>query len=484
MSIVLTKTCQNAIVIVIKNGKLIVPRANYMHTLDINRIAQGSKYPMIPGITFFIECEIDLKLPSSISDLLPPNTLIKSQLFESCSKPEWSTTLTYCLSAKLLKYLVKYDANLRLKLHAKTLSDQHFHIFDMSLCDAKYLKDTRNTNEVQHYLTYEAPYIPITKHCNLELQYGLFVVDMPEKVEPFSHSNDTVYQDIHRICQNSISRNEPTQNPEIISAIHSEDSIISHVTGDCSTVSKSTATSSIPPSYQQIGNGRDLHTLYFNLVSTNYTIPLSVTNTKNDAAHYHNAPKAFCRYQIFGELFHIKIHNGMMADNSQLYFQVRGSRQDVLDWLSSQAKLRIAICIMDRKGREVEVGHSVVSLASIFVAMDGQQSFHNRTPNRNVPVFDNQNNLVLQSKTSICSLNLQAGLFPNWVYNEAETLGRKPPFECAESINCPETNKHDWLYSQDRISRYTTLSSSAYPGSTNMPVLHGTRKFTISNDIR
>ncbi|KAI8578730.1 hypothetical protein K450DRAFT_281407 [Umbelopsis ramanniana AG] len=455
MSIVLTKTCQHAIVIVIRSG---------------------SKLPLVPSSTFFIECEIDLKLPSSVNDLLPPSTLIKSQLNKNSLKSNWSTTLTYCLSAKLLNYLVKQDATLHLKICPTTPTDRHCPIFDMSLRDAKYLQDTGDASEVQQYLEQGAPYIPVLKKCNLELQCGLFVVDMPEKLESNLQNMHTIHPQILQSGANDTSIMDATESTETVySADHSEDSLLSHITGDFSTISKSSAASSIQPTYHQIGNGRDLHTLYFNLVSTNCTIPLSKTN----AANGKEASKSYFQYRLFGERCRINIHEGAAVGNAQMHFQVRGDRHDILNWLNSQGRMRISICIEDSYGQEVEIGHSMIALANIFVPIvpDGKQSFYNRAPNRNVPVYDHQNRLVLQSKTSISSLNIQAGLFPNWVYNEeAEAHGDKPIFHFTENIHHQQTGTR--LNDQDIISTHLS-SSSAYPRSPSR-VLH---KFIMSKEM-
>jgi hypothetical protein len=444
---------------------------------------QGSKTPLAPSSTFFIECEIDLKLPSSVNDLLPPDTLIKSKLIKGAAEVDWSTTLTYCLSTKLFNHLVKQDTKLRLKICPTT--DQHDHIFDMSLCDAKYLQDTRDTNEVQQYLEHDAPYIPVMKKCNLELHCGLFVVDMPEKLEPHLQNKHTIYPQIRQSGSNDASSMGTTECTETVYSSHSEDSLISHITGDFSTISKSSAASSIPPTYQQIGSGRDLHTLYFNLVSTNFTIPSSKPSADHHATDDKLETKIFFQYQLFGEHSRIHIHEGPSVGNVHMSFQVRGSIQDILDWLNTQERMRISICYEDSYGNEVEIGHSMIALANIFVpiANDGKQSFYNRAPNRNVPVYDNQNKLVLQSKTSISSLNVQAGLFPNWVYNEAETHGEKPIFHSTESNHHPEPRKNIRLPDQDILPRSNHLSSSAYPRSPNSSPIRVLHKSTISKDM-
>lgn len=355
----------------------------------------------------------------------------------------------------------------------------------MSLRDAKYLQDTRDTNKVQQYLEHDAPYIPVMKKCNLELHCGLFVVDMPEKLDLRLHKQDTTYPKILYSGSNDASSMGAAEYTETVYSSHSEDSLLSHITGDFSTISKSSAASSIPPTYQQIGSGRDLHTLYFNLVSTNFTIPSSKTNEDHHATDNTSETKIFFQYRLFGEHCRVLIHDGAPVGNVHMPFQVRGSRQDIMDWLNTQERMRISICFEDSYGNEVEIGHSIVALANIFVpiAKGGKQSFYNRAPNRNVPVYDNQNRLVLQSKTSISSLNVQAGLFPNWGYNEAEAHGEKPIVHSTESNNHPEPRKNTPLLDQNTLPTSTHLSSSAYsrsPNSTPIRVLH---KPTISKDM-
>ncbi|KAI9289706.1 hypothetical protein BC943DRAFT_356658 [Umbelopsis sp. AD052] len=346
----------------------------------------------------------------------------------------------------------------------------------MSLRDAKYLQDTENASVVQQYLEHGAPYIPVSKKCNLELQCGLFVVDMPEKLESNLQIKHTIYPQIFSSGVNDASILDTTESTETVySTDYSEDSLLSHMSGDFSTISKSSAASSIQPTYQQIGNGRDLHTLYFNLVSTNFTIPSS--NAGHHAAN--GKDKTNFQYRLFGENCRINIHEGATVGNPQMHYQVRGDRHDILDWLNSQEKMRISICMEDSYGNDVEMAHSMIALANIFVPLvnDGNQSFYNRAPNRNVPVYDNQNRLVLQSKTSISSLNVQAGLFPNWVYNE-EAEGVKPIFHSTESnIHHQETGKNTRLYGQDMV--LTHLSSS--PPRSSLRVLQKSTLHDLSN---
>jgi hypothetical protein len=110
----------------------------------------------------------------------------------------------------------------------------------------------------------------------------------------------------------------------------------------------------------------------------------------------------------------------------QTCFNLRGNKSDILEWLAHQPKLRLAVIIRNHDGKEPELGYSWVPLSNVLV--EPADKLHQElVPFRSFPVYDCKNRLVLQSKTSIASLNVQSGLLPNWVNN-----GDAPLFERLE----------------------------------------------------
>lgn len=448
----------------------------------------GPNHSFTAGNDFFIECDIDLKLPSSISDLLPPDTVLKSQPLKYSKDLAWSTTLTYYLSSKLFKYLVKQNAKLRLKIYYASRPKSPCHVFDIFLSDARYLQQVGSTTNIQDHILHELQHSSVTGKYNLELQCGLFVVNMPKEVvnmpkekqqqqQPYGYANNTYNRVSSKNASNCVTQRKTT--PITSCTSDSEDSLMSHLTADFSVISKSSAASSVPPSYQQIGNGQEQYTLYFNLISTNFVNNLSLASVTNENVvllpQQHS--KITFRYELFGETINTVFEHGKPMDYTATHFYFRGNSAEIYEWLHCQPKLRVSIFVRDgQSGQATEVGYSMVSLGNIFKRgfQANKGSFQALPTSRSVPIFDRKNRLVLQSKTSISSLNFQAGLFPDWVHNEAEISGPRSLVEHTESYDpeCQIPSKVRWL---DSHQSYACFDAYTPP--------HCDDKHTICNSV-
>ncbi|GAB5591962.1 hypothetical protein Unana1_06862 [Umbelopsis nana] len=141
------------------------------------------------------------------------------------------------------------------------------------------------------------------------------------------------------------------------------------------------------------------------------------------------------RYTLLDQVVNVAFQHGKPASNPRTQFLVHGHHKDILEWLNHHPKLRVAIYLRDKSVQEeLEVGYSMVSLTNMAMKHihPDKVSFQEALSNRNVPIYDRKNRLVLQSKSSIASLNLQTGLFPNWVHNEAEPFGTRSSVDHAD----------------------------------------------------
>jgi hypothetical protein len=328
---------------------------------------------------------------------------------------------TYHISKKLLNYLIKRNASLKLKLFTSSKDISPSRIIDLPLSGAKYLDGADSPTDIRKCISHDSRHLSVTGRSNLELRCGLFISPMTkrnnEKQFDISNCNGFMYQshlDRQRdeLAFDLLSQPCPTDTSSTFSTV-------SDVTACFSDSSNSSVATSIMPFYQQIGRGRDQYTFFLNIKSANFIQALLSAEGTVTTLQSESRTKAFLRYQLFGEVYNIPLDHNKPFDITRSYFSFRGNKKDILDWISLQPKLRLSVITYSQADKELEIGYSLIPLQNQFVTQMPQGKLFSKDvlPYRSHPIYDRKNKLVLQSKVTIANLNVQSGLCPYWFDN-------------------------------------------------------------------
>lgn len=408
-----------------------------------------------------IECDIELKLPKSIDDLLPPETTLRSRPVK-VSSSRWNTMFIYHLSEKLLRYLIKRNAILKLKIFSNSKDISPSHIYDLPLSEARYFEGADKSTDIRKCISHDSRHLAVTGRSNLELQCGLFVSPMTKRYDEKQcsiNSSEYVYHDFADSRRSEKALDILSQ--PYPSATSSTVSITSDATACFSDSSRSSVATSIMPFYQQIGRGHEQYTFFLNIKSANFVQAL--LSAQDIALKFQGEfrTKAFLRYQLFGEVYNIPLDHNKPFDITRSYFSFRGNKKDILDWISLQPKLRLSVITYKQNNQELEIGYSLIPLQNQFVTQMPQGKLFSRDslPYRSYPIYDRKNKLVLQSKMTIANLNVQSGLCPYWFDNEVQDTFANTAVKKENKDIYSNPTKHN-LYVPNHTKRYPATKAT------------------------
>ncbi|KAH8554160.1 hypothetical protein BGW37DRAFT_409848, partial [Umbelopsis sp. PMI_123] len=453
MTLLLTKTCHYAVLVAIEEGAL------------------------------------NLVLPSVVDDLIPPATLINSVPVSTNARPAWRTTLAYFVSAKLLRRLRKQGAQVRLDVATLSLDSRHEVMGTVSLDvkDAKMvlMKDgKRELREVEAYVVDKGNWLPLspptgTKSIllspNPEIKAGLFVLDMPQAVNPSKSSSSTSnkaklesssmprrvqsHNNIKHIATDSeytrkrysSSSSQAKVNLEKLSTAFtsmkiephgkpsptngtnerrrhdrntSETSATTASTNQIDSPSSSSSSSTLP--YRQIGKGSKPITFYFNIVHADHITSL----LRAKSSYARRRPRPFFRYQFLSNIITAPASSLSLIQQRQYRdskekvtccFHFRGHPHDIQSWLTRQQKLVVTLIVksdIDDEDDET-IGVCEIPLSSVsFSTANGLQ----RAMNDNEDYFyGSTRELCVSAPEEIARITVRMGLVAGWWSNDATT---------------------------------------------------------------
>ncbi|EIE85310.1 hypothetical protein RO3G_10020 [Rhizopus delemar RA 99-880] len=197
MSLLLTKTCEYALLVTIQEGR-------YFKSDDYS---------------IKVETELDLKLPSSINDLIPQDTLISSpsvniQTDGTCA---FHVSLVYFISSKQLVRLRKEKATTTLYIK-KVYKDSSpaTEIMDkiqLSISEAKEVvsKSAHHLEHIYKFVADKGDWCQITRGGKEQVKVGLFYVAMPDTA---ANTNST-----SRVSTPCIELRSPPPTPKMTNAV-------------------------------------------------------------------------------------------------------------------------------------------------------------------------------------------------------------------------------------------------------------------------
>ncbi|KAI9266676.1 hypothetical protein BDA99DRAFT_506407 [Phascolomyces articulosus] len=167
MSLLLTRTCEYAILVAVQQGRHFSHSANH----DI-----------------CIQSKLELRLPAAVDDLIPPTTIISTPP-TSISRDGtvfFDTTLAYLISTKLLQRLRTHNAEINLTVNsvASDATQQRIGTLSLSVADAKMVvHHGGHMEKVNRFVVDRGDWRSLSPDNNRkeQLKAGLFIVSMPDK---------------------------------------------------------------------------------------------------------------------------------------------------------------------------------------------------------------------------------------------------------------------------------------------------------------
>ncbi|KAG2230609.1 hypothetical protein INT48_009599 [Thamnidium elegans] len=374
------------------------------------------------AILVSIQQELDLKLPPSIDDLIPTKTLISSPIskVDSNGTCSFNVSLVYFVSFKQLSRLRRNEATATLTI--KSLDSDNSKL-TLLVSEAKEVipQSEHKLDHIYKFVSDKGAWCTIPK-TRQQLKVGLFYVAMPDN----HSSNNSIVLNTPCIQLRSppptpimpkrLTATNNNRKKKISSILGTSNSVISCATSGTKKIndekkekkkstdkpilrraksslvdlnieeladvlkkmkvfssSNSTSTPLTPPpplpttqSYHQIGKGSLQYTFYFKIVYVDhFKQTLLRKTTAPNVKKINHLKKPYFSYSF---LTHYNLSPVASINSSQQQgkycFQFRGHINDIQNWLNAQSQIELSYIIMDKFTKE-SVGKSIVSLKSI-----------------------------------------------------------------------------------------------------------------------
>ncbi|KAI8370395.1 uncharacterized protein BYT42DRAFT_623212 [Radiomyces spectabilis] len=192
MTLLLTNTCQVAVLVAIEEGLFCIVlrlRMSIDRSIDRSiRLTRGTEighdFIPYPDRDLFIHCRLHLPLPEPVDDLIPPTTLISTQPIPCSTTPVWRTTLAYFLSTKILKGLRRRKTQVTLEIFTLSMNGDKEELGRVSLPInlAKMVRmnslEREELTMIKDYVVNKGRWHRLSKG-NAEIKAGLFFATMP-----------------------------------------------------------------------------------------------------------------------------------------------------------------------------------------------------------------------------------------------------------------------------------------------------------------
>ncbi|KAI8077347.1 uncharacterized protein B0P05DRAFT_544690 [Gilbertella persicaria] len=447
MSLLLTKTCEYAILISLQQGR------------------------HFKGETIKIETELDLKLPPSIDDLIPQKTSITTPPTKidpegNCS---FNISLVYYVSFKQLTRLRKLNATITLKVQL----DHHQTELKLSMSDAKEVvpQSGHKLDQIYKFVSDKGSWCTLAD--KQQLKVGLFYVAMPDTntivantpsmqlrsppPTPMIPSTNKKKKKTMSSILGANNKKKKTKEPPVLRRTTSSlvDLNIEELADALKKVNlfqptPSPSLSLQQQSYHQIGKGSSQYTFYFRIMYADHIKSVLKDSPKR-------LKKPFISYTF---LTHYTLVPAASISTSSLThikscYQFRGHLVDIQDWLDDQDHLVLDYVLMDKWSKQT-MGKSHVSLKGIAFT----------TPSdRSCPVYN-------QDKEILATITVRIRLVSGWHTEEA----------FGEDIR-KRSNQEESLLSPTMVDAWDMLPNKRHHSQSSVPTLLTSSTSTQSSRV-
>jgi hypothetical protein len=456
-----------------------------------------------------VETELDLKLPPSINDLIPQNTIIstpttKSDKTGNCT---FNLSLVYYVSWKQLQRLRKLDATTTLHIYENNKLFNH--MFSISEAKEVVHQSGHKLDQIYKFVSDKGAWCSIQNATeNQQLKAGLFYVQMPDNNNAISVNTPSIQlrsppptpsipKRVNTMSSNrrkkvlSIlgsssnttklpdKKSSPEKKPEKKSVLslpekptlrRAKSSLVDLNIEELSNVLQKMSifstpiTPPLPPehaSYHQIGQGSSQYTFYFKVMYVDH-IQLQQQQTKKQYKKPFIAYTFLTNYTLLPAASFSSSKSNYYSTKSS--YQLRGHLVDIQHWLDGHGAICLDYMWMDRFTKET-VGQVKVPLEGI--AFDG------RGMSDKVCNVTSSNDK--KDDDVIASVTVRIGLVSGWqkddYFIQQEELANKRTSSSSNwDAMMMNTNKKFRHHSQSSIPTLSTTTCSTK--SSNVPSIH------------
>ncbi|KAI8642658.1 hypothetical protein BD408DRAFT_387007 [Parasitella parasitica] len=491
MSLLLTKTCEYALLITIQQGRCFAKNA-----------------------TIRVETELDLKLPASISDLIPNKTIISTPttMSDSTGSCAFNLSLVYYVSWKQLQRLRKLDATTTLHVHENdTLFDL---VFTMSEAKEVVHQSGHKLDQIYKFVSDKGAWRSIQSATeNQQLKAGLFYVQMPDTNNAISANTPSIQlrsppptpsipkrvtsmsnsrrKKVLSILGSSVSSTKSSDRKILDKKITEKklpekklapslpekpplrrtksslaDMNIEEISNVLQNMSIFTApiTPPIPPehaSYHQIGKGSSQYTFYFKVMYVDHIL-LQQQQTKKQYKKPFITYKFLTNYTLLPAASFSSSRSSQQAVKAS--YQLRGHLVDIQRWLDGHESICLNYMWMDKFTKET-VGQVKVPLEGI--AFDGR-GVSDKVCHVEKPYCETDDNII-------ASVTVRIGLVSGWHSDDYFDQQQEQASKRASSSSTWDavmmtSNKKFRHHSQSSIPTLSTTTCSTK--SSTVPSIH------------
>ncbi|KAG1468462.1 hypothetical protein G6F56_003815 [Rhizopus delemar] len=440
MSLLLTKSCEYALLVTIQQGR----------------------YFKSDNESIQVETELDLKLPSSINDLIPHNTKITSPSanIERDGTCDFNVSLVYFVSSKQLVRLRKERAKAIIRTR-RIYKDQKMKLVDtiqLPITEAKEVvpKSAHQLDHIYKFVADKGAWCTLSSQEQLKV--GLFYVAMPDSSNSGGGGGGT----ITRVSTPCIELRSPPPTPKITNAaLHQSYCSSNSSSGNSSTTTSSNRKKKITsilgmqhqlPKKKPVEDKRaktpqpTLRRTKSSLIDLNIeelaetlrkinifpSVSKEIRKTPQPSQSYHQIGKGTLKYTFYFKILHADHINPSISHSSnsklkkpyvswsflstynispaasfaQEYtnqsrscFQLTGHLVDIQHWLDALDQIKLSLIMMDKQTKQT-AGTASISLKNI--------AFNDRT-------FDDRSCLVLNSQDQVVAqITVRMGLVSGW----------------------------------------------------------------------
>ncbi|KAG0886872.1 hypothetical protein G6F15_002970 [Rhizopus arrhizus] len=505
MSLLLTKSCEYALLVTIQEGR-------YFKNDDYS---------------IKVETELDLRLPSSINDLIPQDTLISSpsvniQTDGTCA---FHVSLVYFISSKQLVRLRKEKATTTLYIKKvykdSSLAAEIMDKIQLSISEAKEVvsKSAHHLEHIYKFVADKGDWCQITRGGKEQVKVGLFYVAMPDTAAntnstsrvstpcielrsppPTPKMTNAVLNQSYCSSSNSSSSNnsiissnnrrkkitsiigtqlpqppkkkviedkrvkvQPTLrrtksslmdlNIEELADMLRKINVFSNTNGEKSEQKKSKLV--LQQSYHQIGKGSLKYTFYFKVLQADH-IHHTILRSSN---HPSKLKRPYVTWSFLStyNISPAASYSTSTPNQSRSCYPLSGHLVDIQNWLDSQSQIKLNLIMMDKHTKQT-AGTGSISLKNL--------AFTDRT-------FDDRTCLVhnAQEEEVVAQITVRLGLISGW-HQELNHEDRHDAWDRIET-------RHKKMRHASQSSIPTLISTSTQ--STQCPPVHPISPFSPSS---
>ncbi|KAG1177349.1 hypothetical protein G6F70_004189 [Rhizopus microsporus] len=420
----------------------LVVTKNYHYALLV-AIDEGQHFGTKPNLELYISARLDIKLPPTVDDLIPPKTRISTQTTSFTQTPRWRTALIYFISKKFLHTLMRTQSDIKLEIMtvSEDMHRESLGLVELPIDQAKLVRlnrEGREMTQVQQFVINKGDWLNVKGAGRAQIKAGLFIVEMNHNTTPATMNKDVATPLQLPVKTNNQPANESDPGMEITDMsnlfdgqgdatffsdegendilfsksdyIQNDDEVIEEVESLEQLQDKSEYL--IQEEYEdepciRVDEKPERYCFLFRLIEAKYMSSIM--------ENYSNVEKAFLRYVLADREYEVKANlskDKWEVVEYQKGIPFQGSLQKVQEWLSSHEKITVYLMVEYTNGEQDYIAYSDIYLKGRNVDIVEQTTI----------IYDKDKMWHINQDKIFTKLHSKLGLVKGWEALEEDIL--------------------------------------------------------------